>query len=157
MLLIGLIAMTTGCTFQYGIAYLIPALRQDGFALVRASFVVACLTIGLLLTLIGWGAVADRRGERAVLAVGLGAAGIVLIAARSVHGYFGLAICLGLAGGAGGSVFAASGRLILGWVAKHEPGLALGIPPSSHPLGVAIAAAMLPPLCAHLAPGPPAI
>jgi sugar phosphate permease len=146
MLLIGLIAMTAGCTFQYGIAYLIPALRHDGFSLVRASFLVACPTIGLLLTLIGWGAVADRRGERAVLAVGLGVAGIVLIAARSAHGYLGLAVCLGLAGAAGGSVFAASGRLILGWFAKHERGLAMGIRQSSQPLGVAVAAATLPTL-----------
>src|SRR5260370_3305423 len=90
ILLIGLIAMTAGCTFQYGIAYLIPALRHDGFSLVRAGFLVACPTIGLLLTLIGWGAVADRRGERLVLASGLSVAGVVLIAGRSVHAYVGL-------------------------------------------------------------------
>jgi sugar phosphate permease len=148
ILLVGLIALTAGCTFQYGIAYLIPALRHDGFSLVRAGFLVACPTIGLLLTLIGWGAVADRRGERAVLATGLGVAGVVLIAARSVHGYAGLAACLGLAGAAGGSVFAASGRLILGWFARHERGLAMGIRQSSQPLGVALAAATLPALSA---------
>jgi sugar phosphate permease len=138
--------MTAGCTFQYGIAYLIPALRHDGFSLVRAGFLVACPTIGLLLTLIGWGAVADRRGERLVLATGLGLAGIVLVAARSVHGYVGLAVCLALAGAAGGSVFAASGRLILGWFGRHERGLAMGIRQSSQPLGVALAAATLPAL-----------
>ncbi len=146
ILLVGLIAMTAGCTFQYGIAYLIPALRHDGYSLVRASFLVACPTIGLLLTLIGWGAIADRRGERSVLSAGLGLAGIVLIAARSVHGYAGLAVCLGLAGAAGGSVFAASGRLILGWFARHERGLAMGIRQSAQPLGVALAAATLPAL-----------
>ena len=146
ILVIGLIAMTAGCTFQYGIAYLIPALRHDGFSLVRASFLVACPTIGLLLTLIGWGAIADRSGERAVLASGLGLAGIVLIAARSAHGYLGLAVCLGLAGAASGSVFAASGRLILGWFARHERGLAMGIRQSAQPLGVAVAAALLPAL-----------
>ncbi|HEY2639261.1 MAG TPA: MFS transporter [Streptosporangiaceae bacterium] len=146
ILLIGLIAMTAGCTFQYGIAYLIPALRHDGFSLVRAGFLVACPTIGLLLTLIGWGAVADRRGERLVLASGLSVAGVVLIAGRSVHGYAGLAVCFGLAGAAGGSVFAASGRLILGWFARHERGLAMGIRQSAQPLGVALAAATLPAL-----------
>jgi hypothetical protein len=30
VLFIGLIALTAGCTFQYGIAYLIPALRHEG-------------------------------------------------------------------------------------------------------------------------------
>jgi sugar phosphate permease len=148
ILLVGLIAMTAGCTFQYGIAYLIPALRHDGFSLVRAGFLVACPTIGLLLTLIGWGAIADRRGERSVLSAGLALAGVVLIAGRYVHGYAGLAVCLGLAGAAGGSVFAASGRLILGWFARHERGLAMGIRQSSQPLGVALAAATLPALSA---------
>jgi sugar phosphate permease len=146
ILLIGLIAMTAGCTFQYGLAYLIPALRHAGFSLELASILVACPTAGLLLTLIGWGAVADRRGERVVLASGLGLAGLVLAVGTVVHGAVGLGLCLALAGAAGGSVFAASGRLILGWFARHERGLAMGIRQSAQPLGVALAAATLPAL-----------
>ncbi len=146
ILFVGLIAMTAGCTFQYGLAYLIPALRHGGFSLELASILVACPTGGLLLTLIGWGAAADRWGERVVLASGLGLAGLVLGAASFVHGAVGLGLGLGLAGAAGGSVFAASGRLILGWFARHERGLAMGIRQSSQPLGVALAAAALPAL-----------
>jgi sugar phosphate permease len=146
ILLIGLIAMTAGCTFQYGLAYLIPALRHAGFSLELASILVACPTAGLLLTLIGWGYAADRWGERLVLASGLGAAGIVLLLASLVHGAVALGLCLALGGGAGGSVFAASGRLILGWFARHERGLAMGIRQSAQPLGVALAAATLPAL-----------
>jgi hypothetical protein len=37
ILLVGMIAMTAGCTFQYGLAYLIPALRHEGFSLELAS------------------------------------------------------------------------------------------------------------------------
>ncbi len=111
ILLIGLIAMTAGCTFQYGLAYLIPALRHAGYSLELASILVACPTAGLLLSLIAWGAAADRWGERIVLATGLVLAGIVLLAASLVHGPAGLGLCLALAGAAGGSVFAASGRL----------------------------------------------
>jgi sugar phosphate permease len=144
ILVVGLIAMTAGCTFQYGVAYLIPALRHTGFSLEAASVLVACPTAGLLLTLIGWGAAADRFGERVVLATGLGLAGLVLLAAASVHGGAGLGLSLALAGAAGGSVFAASGRLILGWFARHERGLAMGIRQSAQPLGVALAAATLP-------------
>ena len=144
ILVIGLIALTAGCTFQYGLAYLIPALRHEGFSLELASVLVACPTAGLLLTLIGWGAAADRWGERVVLACGLLVAGIVLIAASSVHGTAGLGVSLALAGAAGGSVFAASGRLILGWFARQERGLAMGIRQSAQPLGVALAAATLP-------------
>jgi sugar phosphate permease len=146
ILLVGLIAMTAGCTFQYGIAYLIPALRQEGFSLELAGILVACPTAGLLLTLIAWGAAADRFGERVVLSIGLGLAGLVLLAAREVHGVAALGACLALAGAAGGSVFAASGRLILGWFARSERGLAMGIRQSSQPLGVAVAALVLPTL-----------
>src|SRR5580693_5182324 len=96
VLFIGLIALTAGCTFQYGLAYLIPALRHQGFSLELAGVLVACPTAGLLLTLIGWGAAADRWGERVVLAAGLGLAGIILIAGRSVHGAAGLGVCLAL-------------------------------------------------------------
>src|ERR1700756_4169280 len=119
ILFVGLIAMTAGCTFQYGLAYLIPALRHEGFSLELASALVACPTAGLLLTLIGWGAAADRWGERIVLASGLGLAGVILQFASSVHGAAGLGICLALGGAAGGSGFAASGRPLLGWVAPH--------------------------------------
>src|SRR5580704_7720387 len=154
VLFIGLIALTAGCTFQYGLAYLIPALRHEGFSLELASVLVACPTGGLLLTLIGWGAAADRWGERVVLAAGLGLAGLVLLAARQVHGTAGLAVCLGLAGASGGSVFAASGRLILGWFARSERGLAMGIRQSAQPLGVALAAVTLPALGTHGVRGP---
>src|SRR5215469_7331777 len=146
ILLIGLIAMTAGCTFQYGLAYLIPALRHAGFSLELASILVACPTAGLLLTLIGWGAAADRWGDRIVLASGLGLAGLVLAVGSVVHGAAGLGVCLALGGAAGGSVFAASGRLILGWFARNERGLAMGIRQSAQPLGVALAAATLPAL-----------
>jgi sugar phosphate permease len=51
-------------------------------------------------------------------------------------------------------VFAASGRLILGWFARHERGLAMGIRQSAQPLGVALAAATLPALGAAGMSGP---
>ncbi len=138
--------MTAGCTFQYGLAYLIPALRQQGFSLELASTLVACPAAGLLLTLIAWGTAADRLGERVVLAAGLGLSGAMLLLGAALHGAVGLGLCLIVGGGAGGSVFAASGRLVLGWFAQHERGLAMGIRQSAQPLGVALAAATLPAL-----------
>jgi sugar phosphate permease len=149
ILFVGLFALTAGCTFQYGLAYLIPSLRHDGFSLELAGVLVACPTAGLLVALIAWGAAADRWGERLVLSAGLGLAGLVLLAARAVPGTLGLGLLLGLAGAAGGSVFAASGRLILGWFARSERGLAMGIRQSAQPLGVAVAAFTLPTLGAH--------
>jgi sugar phosphate permease len=145
----GTLALTAGCTFQYGLAFLIPALRAEGLSLEQSGLLVACPTVGLLLTLVAWGAIADACGERVVLATGLGGAGLVLLAATQVHGVAGLAGCLIAAGAAGGSVYAASGRLILGWFDPAERGLAMGIRQSAQPLGVAIAAVTLPTLADH--------
>src|SRR6266536_4207899 len=64
----GTVAVTAGCAFQYGLAYLIPALRASGLTLAQAGVIVACPTAGLLLTLVAWGAAADRWGERRILA-----------------------------------------------------------------------------------------
>jgi sugar phosphate permease len=145
----GTVAVTAGSAFQYGLAYLIPALRAAGLPLAQAGVLVACPTVGLLLTLIAWGAAADRWGERRVLAIGLSAAGLVLLAATRARGMVMLGACLVLAGAAGASVYAASGRLILGWFAARERGLAMGIRQSSQPLGVAVAALTLPSLAAR--------
>jgi sugar phosphate permease len=142
----GTIALTAGCAFQYGLAYLIPALRAHGLSLEQAGVLVACPTAGLLLTLVAWGAAADRFGERLVLASGLAGAGMVLLAAAHVRGTVTLGACLVAAGASGGSVYAASGRLILGWFAASQRGLAMGIRQSAQPLGVAVAAASLPTL-----------
>src|SRR5215467_8064950 len=145
----GTVALTAGCTFQYGLAYLIPALRAHGLSLEQAGILVACPTVGLLLTLVAWGAAADRFGERLVLASGLAGAGVILLAATGVRGTVALGGCLVAAGAAGASVYAASGRLILGWFAASQRGLAMGIRQSAQPLGVAVAAVSLPSLAAR--------
>jgi MFS family permease len=149
VLVAGLFAMTAGCTFQFGLAYLIPAFRAEGLSLEQAGILVACPTVGLLLTLVAWGAAADRWGERLVLGVGLAIAGAVLLAGSTVHGTTALGACLAAAGAAGASVYAASGRLILGWFPARQRGLAMGIRQSAQPLGVAVAALALPSIGAH--------
>jgi sugar phosphate permease len=145
-LAIGSLAMTAGCAFQFGMPYLIPALRAEGLSLEQAGVLVACPMAGLLCTLIAWGAVADRWGERLVLSAGLAVAGLALLVAASVSSAVALGGCLAVAGAGGASVHAASGRLILGWFAAHERGLAMGARQTSQPLGVAVAALALPPL-----------
>ena len=149
VLFAGLFAMTAGCTFQYGLAYLIPAFRAEGLSLEQAGILVACPTAGLLLTLVAWGAAADRWGERLVLSLGLALAGAILLAGAAVHGTAALGACLAAAGAAGASVYAASGRLILGWFPARQRGLAMGIRQSAQPLGVAVAALALPTIGAH--------
>jgi sugar phosphate permease len=106
---------------------------------------VSAPTVGLLLTLIAWGAAADRYGERVVMALGLGAAG-VLVAVGSVgtHGVLPLGVLLLVAGAASASVNAASGRVVMGWFGPRERGLAMGIRQTAQPVGVGVAALTLP-------------
>src|SRR5918999_821787 len=147
-LAVGSGAMTAGCAFQFGMPYLFPALRADGASLEQAGVLVACPMAGLMCTLIAWGAVADRWGERLTLSAGLAVAGAALLAAAGAHGALALGGCLVAAGAGGASVHAASGRLILGWFAAHERGLAMGVRQTAQPLGVAVPAVSLPPLSA---------
>ncbi|KWW99143.1 Major facilitator superfamily MFS_1 [Carbonactinospora thermoautotrophica] len=148
MLAAGFSAMTAGCAFQYGLPYLIPALRAEGLSLAQAGLLVACPLAGLLVTLVAWGAAADRWSERLVLSVGLGLAGLILIAATTAEGVVALGAAFFLAGAAGASVHAASGRLILGWFVAHERGFAMAVRQTAQPLGVAVGAVALPPLAA---------
>ena len=149
ILAVGTFAQAATCCFLYGIPMLVPALRADGASLFAASLVVSAPMAGLLLTLIAWGAAADRRGERVVIVAGVGLAAALLAVAAVVPGVPGMAVLLALAGAAGASVNAASGRMVMGWFPPNERGLAMGTRQTAQPLGVAFAALGLPPLARH--------
>jgi len=154
ILVVGLSAQAATCVFLYGLPMLVPQLRsQLGLSLAAAGAVVGAPAVGLILTLIAWGAVADRRGERLVIASGLGLAAACLVLASLVRGPTALGLSLVLAGAGGASVNAASGRVVLGWFAAHERGLAMGLRQTAQPLGVAIAAVTLPALAHHVGIG----
>ncbi|WP_158370258.1 MFS transporter [Cellulosimicrobium cellulans] len=144
VLAVGMLAMTAACAFQFGLANLIPALRDGGLSLHEAGLLVAAPSAGLLLTLIAWGAAADRWGERVVLATGLTVAGVVLLLASRVGTAPAMGACFLVAGAAGAAAHASSGRLIMGWFAAGERGLAMGIRQTAQPAGVALAALTLP-------------
>lgn len=101
---------------------------------------------GILATLIAWGAAADLWGERRVLTLGLAAAGTAELAAAAVADPVSRWIALFLVGASSSAVHAASGRLILGWFGAGERGLAMGIRQTGLPLGIGVAAVVLPPL-----------
>ena len=149
MLALGTAAQTSSFAFVYGLPYLIPTLRHtERLNLAQAGVLVACPTVGLLLALYAWGAATDRYGERVVLASGLGLATLSLAGALPVHGLVMLGLMFALAGAAGASVSAASGRVVLGWFAPEQRGLAMGIRQTSTPLGMLLAAVSMPPLAA---------
>jgi sugar phosphate permease len=146
----GISAQTTVCAFLYGLAFVIPELqRSAGISLAEAGLLVSAPILGLLLALIAWGAAADRYGERLVMTIGVAGTGVMLLACLALDGLVAFGGGLVLAGMFGASVNAASGRVVLGWFAANQRGLAMGLRQTSQPLGVGIAAATLPPLARH--------
>jgi sugar phosphate permease len=130
-----------------GLPALAPELREEfGLSLGQVGVVLGAVWLGTTLTLLPWGLLADRVGERWVLAAGLAACGLVLVPAGRASGFWDVVILVFLAGATGASVNAASGRAVMGWFAPDERGLALGIRQTAIPAGGLIAAVVLPAL-----------
>jgi sugar phosphate permease len=137
-----------GAVFQ-GLPVLGPMLRSAyGLSLGQLGLVLSSVAVGILATLLAWGAAADRFGERRVMMVGLLGAAVALLVATQTSGVFGLVAALLVAGACGASVNAAGGRAVMGWFAFRERGLAMGIRQTALPLGAAVAAVSLPVLSA---------
>ncbi|MFC8257141.1 MFS transporter [Streptomyces sp. NPDC057291] len=150
MLALGTAAQTVACTFLYGLPYTSDVLRRNnGLTLGQVGLLIACPTVGLVLTLVAWGALADRFGERGVITSGLAMTTVLLSLGGAVNGLVPLGVLLALAGAASASVSAASGRLVVGWFSAQERGLAMGIRQTSTPLGMGIAALIVPTLAAR--------
>jgi sugar phosphate permease len=112
--------------------------------------VLAALNLGSLGTLLLWGIVADRIGERAVIAVGQAGTAAALVWAAYAESFTELVAALTVAGALGAGVNAASGRAVMAWFGEEERGLALGIRQMAVPLGGAVAAGALPALNDHI-------
>ncbi|WP_204060634.1 MFS transporter [Microbispora corallina] len=146
MLSLGVAAQGSGCVFMYGLPFLLPALQAEyGLSLAQAGVIVGAPSAGMLVTLIAWGWVADRYGERIAMAGGLALATAFLGLAAWTTSPVALAALLGLAGAAGASANAASGRVVLGWFPRERRGVAMGWRQTAQPLGVAVAGALTPP------------
>jgi sugar phosphate permease len=141
----GTAAQASYLVFIGGLPVLAPSLRDElGLSLAEIGILLAAPWVGPIATLLPWGLLADRIGERRVLAVGLGLCGVLLLAAVPEPPFAVLCLLLAGAGAAGASVNAASGRAVMGWFGPEERGLALGIRQSSTPLGTAVGALVLP-------------
>jgi MFS family permease len=151
MLALGVTAQAAGSLFLSTPAYLIPLLHLDrGLPLAQAGLLAAAPSLGMVLALVAWGAAADRYGERWVIAGGLALTAVFACAAAGAGGYAGLGVLFVLGGAAAASTSAASGRVVIGWFPRSRRGLAMGIRQVSQPLGVAVAALVVPALASHL-------
>ena len=145
MLAAGTLAQGSASIMVNGPAFLIPSLIDDeGLTLTRAGLIAAAALAGSTFTLIPWGMVTDRRGERFSLLVGLAGTSAAGVAAALSGSPALLAVSLVVAGLFAASTGAATGRVVVGWFPPRRRGLAMGIRQTSQPLGVGIGAALMP-------------
>jgi sugar phosphate permease len=145
MLAIALTTTLFANVFINGAAFLIPTLHTErGLDLASAGLLSSMPSFGMVFTLIAWGYVVDRIGERIVLAVGSALTAAAAFAAASVHSLVAVGACLLLGGMAAASSNSASGRLVVGWFPPHQRGLVMGIRQTAQPLGVGLGALVIP-------------
>jgi sugar phosphate permease len=149
VLAVGSLATAALAAVQGGLPALSPAIQETfHLSLVEVTAVFTAFALGTVLTLLAWGVLADRTGERVVISGGLAAGGLAMLAAASSHGYTALLVWMVLAGMLGSSALAASGRAVFGWFPHSERGFALGLRQTAVPAGAALASFTLPPLAA---------
>lgn len=149
MLGAGTAAQASYSAIWFGVAVLAPELRDRyGLGLGEIGLLIGASLLGSTPTLILWGMLSDRLGERLALAVGLGICGAALVAAGESSSFWSLFVLLLVAGAAGASVQSASGRAVMGWFTPRRRGLALGIRQTAIPIGGFAASVVLP----HLSP-----
>lgn len=145
MLSLGMAAQGAGCVFMYGLPFLLPAFQEElHLTLAQAGILVGAPSAGMLCTLIAWGWVADRYGERLAMTAGLALAAAFLGAASTTSRPVAMAVLIALAGASGAAANAASGRVVLGWFPKRQRGVAMGWRQTAQPLGVALAGIIAP-------------
>jgi MFS family permease len=145
MLAVAVLAQAAGTVFQTAPAFLIPLLHTErGVPLAQAGLLASAPTLGLVFTLVAWGALTDRVGERWVIAGGMALTAAAAIGAMTASGYVWLGLFLLLGGAASASTNSASGRVVVGWFPKERRGLAMGIRQMCQPIGVAVSALCVP-------------
>jgi MFS family permease len=124
---------------------LAPELRSHyDLSLRQVGVVLGAQWVGTTLTLLPWGLLADRIGERLALVLGLTGCSAMLVGLAFAPSFAAVIVLLAAAGASGASVNSASGRAVMQWFAADERGLALGIRQTAIPLGGVIGAIVLP-------------
>jgi len=143
----GTLSATSLSAVQIGISAITPALRtRYGLSLGEIGIVLGATNAGMTLTLLAWGIVSDRIGERRAIVIGLTGSALSLAVAARVNGFPALVAALVATGAFGASVNSASGRAVMHWFAPDERGLALGIRQAAIPIGGFAGAVALPAL-----------
>jgi MFS family permease len=144
---VSLVATSSSFLFINGIAFLIPALQSErDIELDEAGLLASMPSWGMVATLILWGVVLDRVGERAVLAVGSALTAAAAYGAACADSMLSTGLYLFLGGMAAASCNTAGGRLVSAWFPPEQRGFAMGIRQTAQPLGIALGALVIPEL-----------
>jgi MFS family permease len=145
IMVISLGITTSSFLFINGVAFLIPSLEaRRGITLTEAGLLSSMPSWGMVVTLVLWGYVLDRVGERTVLTVGSALTATAAYAAASAHSMLLMGIYLFLGGMAAASCNSAGGRLVSAWFPPQQRGLAMGIRQTAQPLGIGLGALVIP-------------
>ena len=124
---VGTLAASSASAFVAGVTFLLPYLHSvAGLSLPAAGALVAMPSVGTALTLVAWGWLVDRAGERLVLVSGSVLTTAALAGALITPSLTLLGVCFLLAGAASASAASASGRLVVGWFPAGRRGMAMG-------------------------------
>ena len=147
VLAVGFFAHAAFTAASFSFAVLSPALA-DRFdvGLGALAVAIAATTGGMTLTLLAWGLLTDRIGERAVLSAGVGGAAVLLAFAATADTFWTLVALVTLASMVGAASNAATGRAVMSWFPARERGFALGIRQTAVPVGGGLGALVLPAL-----------
>jgi sugar phosphate permease len=144
VLAIGALSTAAMAAAQGGLPALGPSLQHAfGLSLVEVTGVFTAFGAGTVVTVYAWGALVDRIGERAVLALGPAIGGVALATVVLAESYGALPAGVFAAAATGGS-----GRAVFGWFPRRERGFALGLRQTSVQLGTAAGSFTLPTIAA---------
>jgi MFS family permease len=147
IVVVSLLVTASAFVFINGVAFLIPALEEDrGTQLAEAGLLASMPSFGMVATLILWGYLLDRVGERIVLTLGSGLTAGAAYAATTADSTIAFGAWLFVGGMAAASCNSAGGRLVSGWFPPEQRGLAMGIRQAAQPLGIALGALVIPEL-----------
>src|ERR1700747_953756 len=99
IMIVSLGGTASSVLFIIGVAFLIPSLQaRRGIPLTEAGLLSSMPSWGMVVTLVLWGCVLDRVGERTVLTVGSALTAAAAYAAASAHSMVLIGVCLFLGG-----------------------------------------------------------
>jgi MFS family permease len=140
----------TSFLFINGVVFLIPSMASAyRISMAEAALLASMPSWGMVVTLILWGYLTDQLGERTVMTIGSTVVGVAACCAAWARSPLEMGSFLFIGGMAAASSNTAAGSLVSGWFKHGGRGVAMGIRQTSQPLGIGLAALLIPQLAGH--------